>query len=74
MGLNNAPVAVAMLIHFGAVPPHLGFARVRDIIEGQNGCLSADLDPGAFSKQKINPTEKRHETMKADEFQKKRVS
>ncbi len=49
MGLNNTPVTVAMLIHFGAIPPHLGFAGIRDVIEGQNGCLAADLDLGALT-------------------------
>ncbi len=49
MGLNNTPVTVAMLIHFGAIPPHLCFAGIRDIIEGQNSCLSADLDLGALT-------------------------
>src|SRR5512135_47510 len=47
MGLNNTPAAAAILVNFRAVPPHLGFARIRDVIKRQNSRLSADLDLGA---------------------------
>ena len=44
MGLDDLPLLIIVTIDLGAVPPGLSVASVRDIVEGQHGQFTADLD------------------------------